>query len=290
MLVDATISPLKSLEQTTGSLDFENSFASISIPNIDLTWVPDSAEATFIDDSIEKPETPCAPDTHGEQDTSCSPDTLCDPDASCAPVQTEVTSDASDLDEDGPGEDCCLDTKFVMTEVSQIRLLLKRCHKCGKENEVQQKKKGALLSFYCRCPEGHRFTWRTSQCVERKPIVNTEMSAAIFCSGITLASFQRFVSSIGLAFFSDTTYYTHIDSYVSPVLQSEWFELRNKLLSKHKESDEQIKICGDGKFDSPWQKQRQKLHLLPHGHRWIYSRFLCVPERPRSRRTGIKSI
>lgn len=145
-----------------------------------------------------------------------------------------------------------VNSKVVLTDVEQLEELLAVCKKCHAKNKITKKRKGAMMTFECVCTEGHKYTWRTSKCANGTPLVNTLTSAAIFCSGISFYAFERLASTIDMVFFSEKTYYNHINFYLSPVLQTKWFEMRKAQIDAIKNSpDEKLQVCGDGKFDSP---------------------------------------
>lgn len=153
--------------------------------------------------------------------------------------------------------------KVVLVQVHQLEEALAICRRCSKINKITKKQKGASMTFDCICPEGHKYVWRTSKCFRRTPLVNTLMAAAIFCSGIAFTAFDRLSSAIGLAFFSEKTFYDHITNYLSPVIQSTWYNMwKSQVADIRKDNHPVLQVCGDGKFDSPGHSAKFCIYSL----------------------------
>jgi hypothetical protein len=167
----------------------------------------------------------------------------------------EVSSETNeDVDHDAGDEKVGehQELKFAFVDIEQLEELLAVCRTCSSEAKIiSRKKKGAMMTFVCQCAHGHEFTWSTSKCSKGVPLINTLIAAAIFCSGIAYSAFQRFATATSLAFFTEKTYYNQINSYLSPVIQTTWFQMRKEQIDLIKSQPDLLKICGDGKFDSP---------------------------------------
>lgn len=168
--------------------------------------------------------------------------------------EEELSSDEDLNDDVGDGE--TVDTlnencKVVLAETDQLEELLSVCRQCTGKNTISKKKFGSMVIFECICNEGHKYTWRSSKCANGTPLVNTSLAASIFCSGISFYSFQRLAATLDLVFFSEKTYYNHINFYLSPVIQTKWFDMRRTQIDSMRNGEEKWKVCGDGKFDSP---------------------------------------
>jgi hypothetical protein len=238
-------------------------------PILDLDWspipVPPAAPAatTLKRPGLLSKELFCSPakksandsaETH-DSDTDSPAD---DSDKTWAPDDTlnlsyqedEFGAD-NDTDEEAENENESKDIKVVFAEVTQLEILLKNCRKCNLPNKITKTRRGAHVTFHCRCPKGHRFDWQNAKYASGQPVLNILIAAAVLCSGVAFASFNRFVACIGLAAISKSTFERKVDNNASPVLQNEWFAMKNSLLQNFQSDSAKIKVCGDARFDSP---------------------------------------
>jgi hypothetical protein len=152
-------------------------------------------------------------------------------------------------------------SKLVVCEVKEIeRLILMNCHKCSEENlKVDKYSKGALMVFEGRCKNGHKSVWRTSQYVQQKALINTEIAAACLCSGIPFAAMNRFAKCTELAFMSEATFYFHLTANCNPVIKKTYIDMREKVAEEIKKLPVAT-FSGDARFDSPGSNSAKFCH------------------------------
>jgi len=56
---------------------------------------------------------------------------------------------------------------------------------------------------------------------------------------------------MNVACISESTFYRHVSSYVSPVIIKQWKDHQEQLLSKLGENENGVALAGDGRCDSP---------------------------------------
>jgi len=207
----------------------EDSFDEPSMmePQNDPTWVPSESRCDI-----------------SEEDKSYMEHKLEDDDSEVSDIDDDT--DAAEMaNEDSDG--------LIMVSMKQILELLKNCKICGKKNGIDIKKTGAFCAFYCTCtgPKKHKYKWTNHEEVhEKKPVINIQLTSAIFITGLNFAPILRLAKLLKLAFFGKTTYYNIIGNYVKPVLCDRWYKMRKATLDTMKEAEDQTSISGDARFDS----------------------------------------
>ena len=107
----------------------------------------------------------------------------------------------------------------------------------------------AKLVWFCEM--GHRGVWYSSGFYAAGFAVNYVTEGALLLAGGSITQFKRFCKFSNLGCSSMTSFYTNQRLYVSPTVDQEFNEQRDKLIDEAKGRDVKITICGDGRMDSP---------------------------------------
>lgn len=182
-------------------------------------------------------------------DTTWRPENTLDTSYQESDISDEIHEE--DTNEEVQQENEVQDIKMMFADVEQVKILLKYCNKCKEENNIEITRRGAHVTFHCRCPNGHRLDWHNVPYSKGQPVLNILLAATILCSGIAFASFKRFVDCTGLAAISKSTYERKVEKHASPIIQNEWITMKKNLLQKFKADSAKMIVCGDARFDSP---------------------------------------
>lgn len=142
------------------------------------------------------------------------------------------------------------DMKFVVFRQSLVQLF-KFCPQCGSPAEVDQEfVTGSMLTVKYSCLSGHSDLWRSQPFVDRKPVGNVLLSAAILFTGNSYTKVSSFAKTVNLAFPSRTTYQQEQNSTLFPVVQEKWLEEKSKAQAEVKVLPKVV-LAGDARCDSP---------------------------------------
>ena len=70
-------------------------------------------------------------------------------------------------------------------------------------------------------------------------------------TGSCAATSLRMFKIMNVACISESTFYRHVSSYVSPVIIKQWKDHQEQLLSKLGKKENGVVLAGDGRCDSP---------------------------------------
>jgi len=165
----------------------------------------------------------------------------------------DVFEDPASLIEDVADTSVTIETGYVLMDVGLLNEHLSKqiCTKCKKKIvRFEQKRTGAMLSYHLFCKKEHKTVFKTQRMVNKQPEGNVAITNAVFCSGMTFASWIRFCLAMNLLSFSSTTYYRVLGKYVKPVIVRLWSTIISTTLETIKIATEKAIWVADGQFDS----------------------------------------
>lgn len=166
-----------------------------------------------------------------------------------------------------PADEFINDRKFIVFE-SQLLDALNICREpdCGKPRiEFRSFITGSMITYESICLDGHRLKWSSQPRLVRKeasrPAGNLLIPGAILTTGNTYKRIKDFSDALGLTIVSKTVYNQVQREYLEPAIQEAWDEQQKGLLAKCREKPS-VKLCGDGRCDSPGHCAKYGLYSL----------------------------
>eukprot|EP00117_Sycon_ciliatum_P001206 scpid64075/ scgid6964/ len=149
---------------------------------------------------------------------------------------------------DDENYDPVFDRKFIVFE-QNLDNLFQRCQECGeKVAQTSKTTQGSLLIVTAVCVSGHTVQWKSQPKLQRAPVGNLLLSAAILFSGCLYNTFSLFASLLNLCVMGKSVYYEIQRKMLCPVVNEAW---SNHVGSLHiLATDLSLKFIGDGRCDS----------------------------------------
>lgn len=138
--------------------------------------------------------------------------------------------------------------KYIVTETKLLELF-KHCSICLAPTKVELFNKGTFLKATLTCASGHVTSWESQPTINRKPVCNILLSAAIVFSGASPSRVLRFLSFIGVAVIKKTQFFKIQQCFLFPAILEVWKTERNHLLESLK--GKPLCLAGDQRADSP---------------------------------------
>ena len=124
------------------------------------------------------------------------------------------------------------DTKCIAA-VNQLKILIgKNCHvdACdAKIISIQHFTLQYCLKLEWVCSNNHRQIWYSSPFYAAGLVINYLVDTSLLLSGGTVTQFKRFCNFINLGKCSSTSFYRNQRLYVSPTVDQEFLEMRERL-------------------------------------------------------------
>ena len=172
-------------------------------------------------------------------------------------------STSTDTDSLTSGSPANYTNKFVVFQ-DQLDSLLNFCSKCGKP--ITKKVRfttGSMLSVKMECHGGHDYTWQSQPVVNRTPMGNILMSAAILFAGLTHAAVAEMAACLGLLFFSQPVFDRYQKEVLFPVVQEAW-ELEREGTALEVKDGGPATLAGDARCDTPGHNAKYGSYALMH--------------------------
>ncbi|XP_041943544.1 uncharacterized protein zgc:158320 isoform X2 [Alosa sapidissima] len=135
---------------------------------------------------------------------------------------TDCTSSASSVTDEGTAQMCWQEKKVVVSE-SKVLELFRFCQTCAtiiEKREVSYV--GSQMRVKWECAEGHSGTWTSCPSERGMPQSNLLLAAAILFTGSTFTKLEEWAKLLNLQIFSSSTFYDIQNSYLHPVIQAEF--------------------------------------------------------------------
>lgn len=142
--------------------------------------------------------------------------------------------------------------------------LLHFCKDCGKP--VIQKSKfevGSSVGYKLLCLEGHNYIWHSQPIVNKLPIGNLLIAAAVLFSGSMYRRLEEFSRILNLSMFSKPVFNKMQKKQLLPVIQDTWKSSRDAAIAEVKKNAV-IVVGGDGRSDSPGYTAKYGSYTLMH--------------------------
>lgn len=140
---------------------------------------------------------------------------------------------STEYEDDLPNITMSKERKFIVFE-SQLDVLLRRCQICGgivEDSCMVKSCSGSMLNVSATCINGHDIKWDSQPIINRLPVGNLLVSAAILFSGNTFQRVCQIASFLKLQFFSHNTYYDIQRSYLFPLVNHTWKKKKGAYLN-----------------------------------------------------------
>ena len=179
---------------------------------------------------------------------------------------TEPESLEEDEGEEGEGDEAPADedTKLLIFE-SSLQKLLKFCPDCGSPVVKQRKLySGTLATFKLECHNGCTVNWSSQPKVNKQPLGNILIAAAIRFTGLTFRRVADWAAAVKLQFISQATFTSIQQRYLWPVVNEAW---RNEQAQAIREAKAErgagaLILGGDARCDSPGHNARYGSYTL----------------------------
>ncbi|XP_059474893.1 glutamic acid-rich protein-like [Neocloeon triangulifer] len=131
------------------------------------------------------------------------------------------SSEDSEFDEDEDNEMTFGGKSSVFFVQKECLLqLFKFCQQCGAPVEnTEVLEVGTLVTVKTTCLEGHFNEWKNQKVIESQPLLNVEVSSAVFLSGINFEAYQRLCTALNLSNIHKSTYFRKLRANVLPVIE-----------------------------------------------------------------------
>ncbi|ELU16481.1 hypothetical protein CAPTEDRAFT_216921 [Capitella teleta] len=159
------------------------------------------------------------------------------------------------------------DPKILVFE-SSLQKLLNFCPDCGSP-VVGQKKSytGSMTTYVLQCHNGCTVRWNSQPKVDRQPLGNILIAAAILFTGLTFKRMSDWAAALKLKFISQTTFTLIQKSILWPVVGEAWRDEQKRAIREMKARRGAIMLGGDARCDSP-------------GHNALYGSYTLMDIRP----------
>ena len=156
--------------------------------------------------------------------------------------------------------------KFLVFEECLLDLL-KFCTLCGAPViETKSFNLGSMIGFTMSCHNGHTVTWRSQPLMNKTPLGNLMISAAVLLSGNTFTKIENFTKTLNLMMFSQSVYNKHQRQNVLPIIQEQRnIEIARAVGKVRAHSGDSLVLSGDGRCDSPGHNAKYGSYALMHG-------------------------
>ena len=141
--------------------------------------------------------------------------------------------------------------KYIVFE-SKLQELFANCPICHENGSTTLQEQGTLVqvTFTCRgC--GHSTNWSSQPCLNRMPVGNLLLSAAILFTGSLVTKTFRLFDAMNLARMSQLAFYKHQKNYLQPIVLNKWKTQQKDMLIELSHLEGGLVIAGDGRSDSP---------------------------------------
>lgn len=145
------------------------------------------------------------------------------------------------------------DGKFVwlLTSLSSILMLLQHCVECNERYESRMiSTVGFVTKILCTCPDGHTYMWQSSPVTKRRWDLNVVVSCAASLCGIGHSTLKSLFSTIQAPFLGKTCYHKITNNFLRPAVFQIYESRMKEVYAFFKDHDE-VRVGGDGQFDSP---------------------------------------
>lgn len=153
--------------------------------------------------------------------------------------------------------------KFIVFE-ENLDLLLKFCYKCG--SPIIEKKKsvvGSMLQYRITCHGGCSYVWASQpNLTPNLPAGNLILSAGILMTGNTYSKIRAFADATNIAMISNTTFQSHQNETLIPVIQEQWQKNREQVVEEMREQAEPLILAGDARCDTPGHNAKYGSYTL----------------------------
>ncbi|XP_065060234.1 uncharacterized protein LOC135687568 [Rhopilema esculentum] len=139
--------------------------------------------------------------------------------------------------------------------IMQLKVLLGgkcRVQHCSKAiTSIEDKMCGYCVKLVWFCEMGHRGVWYSGGFYAAGFAINYVIDGALLLAGGSITQFKRFCKFSNLGSSSTTSFYTNQRLYVSPTVDQEFNEERDRIIKEVQCRNLKVTICGDGRMDSP---------------------------------------
>ncbi|XP_030222827.1 uncharacterized protein LOC115551293 [Gadus morhua] len=141
------------------------------------------------------------------------------------------------------------DSKYIVSARCLLELF-EKCPICKRPSEVTPCRRGTFLAVYQKCPHcGFYREWKSQPVIGSCPIINLQLSAAIYFTGTSFFQLQKVFKAMHLKSIGYTTFRRHARTYLEPAVIHKWHQFQEEELQFL--SQRKVKIGGDMRADSP---------------------------------------
>ena len=152
-------------------------------------------------------------------------------------------------------------TAFVVYWSSLI-LLLRNCLTCSLPATIKNLKvKGSQLIVKLACQNHHENIWKSQPTVNRCSQGNLTLSAAVLFSANTFEKIAKYFDIANIQWIAKTSYYAVQRRFLAGVVHLNYSRMNASLVNRLKH-EEECKLSGDGRHDSPGHNAKYVTYSL----------------------------
>jgi len=152
----------------------------------------------------------------------------------------QCSSSTSESDSIGLSEDECFPLDLNLSKDkyivfgSELEKLFKRCHfhsSCTGVVSFQKRFTGIMVTYVTSCSNDHDFVWHSQPLLNRVPLGNLLLSAAVLYTGNTYTTLAEIFECFNLQMFCARTFYDMQGIWLFPTIKSMWKDQQKRILS-----------------------------------------------------------
>lgn len=152
--------------------------------------------------------------------------------------------------------------KFIIFE-SCLDILLNECSACGSTCNVWKKAIGSYIQVRSTCANCHKVRkWESQPTSGSMPLGNLIIAGAILFSGSSPSKFLTLCNHASIQLFTIGTYMNIQNLYLVPTVESVWQSQQCDLITAARNSEEPLRLGGDGRCCSPGHTAKYSSYTL----------------------------